>query len=211
MLRRILIPAIIVISNAAMASANTENCEWKTGSVRFNIEAVTNLNGADRSTHKPMENLMLDGPVTERVINGTITVVMSCDTGDGFHLKDLTVPATARLSLYGAAARIGSLGAAPLNTGFYIRNVEGKRLRSAIGEPFHGGKLAVTLGFAIVANPNFSFMTNQSGMFITDMESIIGVGPTLALGVMASYSRLKLYADFSRVSEQDAQLLDRVL
>lgn len=200
----------LLLSNLALA--NSSDCEMKTRKVRFNIASVETLDGMKLvGDENELGGTLLEGPYTQRILKGSITVFKQCQTPTGLHLTQASVPATARLTLIGANARAGSLGAIPINTGFYIHNFQGKNLQEAVLMPFYGAKLAATVGLALAANPNAALLMSKSKMFITDFESLVGIGPALALGVTASYARLNLYVDFSNVSDSDAELFGKTL
>jgi hypothetical protein len=195
--------ALFVLLTSVNLMAQDMDCE--TEKVSFEVKKITS-----RLKNTDLTEVIAETPITKRIMHGQLAVYKVCtdSAGNGLKVKKITIPTHATYELKGIALRGGSLGILPNNTEITILNYRGKQLKETINKPFVGAKIAATLGLGIAVNPNFSGAVNSNGLILSDIESLMGLGPTVAAGVTIARLKVQFYPKFERVNEEDNQLLE---
>lgn len=206
-----LFTTMIISLSAFSALAGEAPLKCKTDKVEFKISTIETMRGKTLGGADSQDQATLEAPYTRIIYRGKLVVVKICENVQSLKIKEISIPAAGKLTLRGVNLRAANHGFLAVNETLSIMNAKGKKLQEAINHKFVGGKIAVTAAIGVALNPNFSLMANKAGLVITDIERLINIGPALGLGVVLSHTDLKIYADFTRVSEEDKALLDKTL
>ncbi len=151
--------------------------DWRIDYAYFEIKEVINPHTV-QSTNVDGDDMYLDshGINTKREFRGSINIR---EVNSNLLADRYTVVENVRLqmSLKGLNFRAGSIA----NIIVPIKGLEGRSIRHIFDSKFDGLKFAIQIGFLINFAPNYSYMKNDNGIRITDMEQIISFG--LGIGI----------------------------